>query len=66
MSTDGSRHVTGNDEPARNGKPSRFESSTISLQRAQVVERCLSLKTGTARPLASNTFTTSLNHSYRG
>ena len=39
------------------------ESSTISRQCAQVVERCLSLKTGTARPLCSKIFTTRLKNS---
>ena len=62
MSIAGKRQVTGSDEPARKGNPSRFESATISVQCSQVVERCLSLKTGTARPLASKTLTTSLNH----
>ena len=63
MSIEGILRVTGNEEPAKNGKLSRLASSTISLQRAQVVDRCLSLKTGTLRPLFSNTFTHSLNHS---
>ena len=63
MSMDGMRRVTGSDDPAKNGKPSRLESATISAQRAQVVERCLSLNTGTERPLSSNTFTQRLNHS---
>jgi len=43
---------TGSDDPARNGKPRRFASATISAHSRQLVERCLSLKTGTARPFS--------------
>ena len=42
-SSSGSRQVTGSEEPARNAKPSRFESATISLALAKLYERCLSL-----------------------
>ena len=63
MSIDGIRRVTGNEDPAKKGNFNRLASSTISLQRAHVVDRCLSLNTGTPRPLFSNTFTHSLNHS---
>ena len=62
-STGGSRQVTGSDEPARNGKPSRREASTISLALAKLYERCLSLKTGTARPSCSKTSVTSRKNS---
>ena len=46
----GIRHVTGSDDPARNGNLSSREMSTISLAHSHFHERCLSLKTGTVWP----------------
>ena len=63
---EGIRRVTGNDDPAWNGNRSRRASATISTHSRQSVERCLSLNTGTDRPLASKTRTTSLKNLYRG
>ena len=51
----GIRHVTGNDEPARKGKFSSCDRSTISLAHSKFHERCLSLNTGTLRPSSRNT-----------
>ena len=65
-STGGSRQVTGNEEPARNGNFSRRELSTISLALAKLYDRCLSLKTGTARPSFSKTWTASRKNSIPG
>ena len=43
------RRVTGNDEPARNGKSNRRLSRTISTHSSQDVDKCLSLNIGTER-----------------
>ena len=51
-STAGNRQVTGSDEPAMKGKPIARAVSTISLAQSQLQERCLSLKTGTPRPVS--------------
>ena len=48
------------------GKPIRRDVSYISFAQSQFQERCLSLKTGTERPLARNTFTISWKNSQRG
>ena len=66
ISTDGMRHVTGRLEPAMNGKPIDRDVSYISLAQSQFQERCLSLNTGTERPLSRNTFTVSSKNRYRG
>ena len=52
-STAGNRQVTGSDEPAMSGKPSSLAVSTMLLAHSQFQDRCLSLKTGTERPLAA-------------
>ena len=44
----------------------RRDVSYISFAHSQFHDRCLSLKTGTDRPLSSNTFTICLKNSYRG
>src|SRR5258707_3600927 len=62
----GVRQVTGRLEPAISGKPIDFAVSYISLAQSQFHERCLSLNTGTDRPLARNTFTISWKNSYLG
>ena len=53
MSIDGMRHVTGRLEPAMNGKPILSEVSYICLAHSHFHERCLSLNSGTLRPLAT-------------
>ena len=58
MSTEGNRQVTGNDEPAINANPIWRLVCTISTAQGQFHDRCLSLNTGTTRPLAVNTSTT--------
>ena len=63
MSMEGSRGVTGTEEPARKAKSSSLEMSTISLAHSHFQERCLSLNTGTLLPLSRKTRVISLNHS---
>ena len=63
MSIDGIRQVTGSDEPARNGNLSSREMSTISFAHSHFHDRCLSLKTGTARPSLRKTSVTCLKNS---
>ena len=61
----GIRHVTGSDDPARKGNFIDLDRSTISFAHSHFQERCLSLKTGTARPsfcyFLIVPFTTSIN-----
>ena len=53
MSTEGVRQVTGRLDPAMKANPSRREVSYISRAQSQFHDRCLSLKIGAERPLAS-------------
>ena len=52
MSTEGVRHVTGRLDPAMKGNFSSREVSYILRAQSQFQERCLSLNSGTERPLA--------------
>ena len=51
ISTDGVRQVTGRLDPAMNAKPMLRDVSYISFAHSQFQDRCLSLNTGTERPL---------------
>ena len=54
-SSQGLRQATGSDDPAMNGAPSARARSYIHLASGQLYDRCLSLNTGTLRPLVANT-----------
>ncbi len=62
----GRRHVSGTDEPARNGTNSSRALSYIHLASVQVADRCLSLKTGTDFFDFSKTLHTSSKNRRRG
>src|ERR1051325_5950350 len=66
ISIDGVLQVTGRLDPAISGNPIRRDVSYISLAQSQFHDRCLSLNTGTERPLSSNTLTICLKNSYLG
>ncbi len=66
MSIAGIRHVTGSDDPARNGIFISRAVSTISFAHSQFQERCLSLKIGRTCSSVLNTSATCLKNSYRG
>src|SRR5438067_2799111 len=66
ISTDGVRQVTGKLDPAMNANPILRDVSYISLAQSQFHERCLSLNTGTERPLERNTSTIWVKNSWRG
>ena len=59
----GIRHVTGSDDPAHSANFISRDVSTISLAHSNFHDRCLSLKTGTARPSLRNTSVTCLKNS---
>ena len=62
----GRRHVTGTDEPAMNGTNRARARSYIQRASAQLTARCLSLKTGTDRPVRWKTLVTSSKKRRRG
>ena len=66
ISTGGSLHVTGNDEPASIGNRRRRDVSTIAFALAKLYDRCLSLKTGTALPSDSKRSAAWRKNSNRG
>jgi hypothetical protein len=66
MEVEGVLHVTGRLDPAISGNPMLRDASYISFAHSQFHERCLSLNTGTERPLSLKTFTICWKNSYRG
>ena len=63
ISIDGVRHVTGRLDPAMNGNLMLASVSYISFAQSQFHDRCLSLNTGTERPLSAKTLTICLKNS---
>ena len=66
ISSGGSRQVTGRLEPAISGTFCAAAASTIPAASARLYERCLSMKTGTDRPEARKTSSTSRKYLPRG
>ena len=62
----GQRGPMGTDDPAMKGTPRARAVSYIHLACSQEYERCLSLKTGTTRPLSRKTAMVSSKKRRRG